>query len=144
MQYLRQASESVPVPALDAQEMLWRAYESRGVAVGGGISAMPSLHVGVAFLFFLVARAVNRQLAAAAAVFAALILLGSVHLGWHYAIDGYVAVAMTWIIWGGVGWLLDRPTVATLVWGKAAETTMPQRRSGRAPRSVGHSSWRQT
>ena len=48
----------------------------------------------------------------ACAVFTALILIGSVHLGWHYAIDGYVSISATWFIWRGVGWLLDRRAVA--------------------------------
>jgi hypothetical protein len=115
MDYLRQASEVTPVPALGVQDMLWRTYAAKGLAIGGGISAMPSLHVAIAFSFVLLAKSVDRRLTIAAAVFAALILIGSVHLGWHYAIDGYVAILMTWVIWRAVGWLLDRRTVARLL-----------------------------
>ena len=32
-------------------------------------------------------------------LYAVAILVGSVHLGWHYAIDGYVAAIMVWVIW---------------------------------------------
>jgi hypothetical protein len=115
MDYLRQASDIAPVPALGVQEMLWRTYAAKGLAVGGGISAMPSLHVAIAFSFVLLAGAVDRRLTVAAAVFAALILIGSVHLGWHYAVDGYVAIFMTWLLWRAVGWLLDRRSIARML-----------------------------
>ena len=118
MAYLHQANAAAPIPALGIQDMLWRLYQSRGVAVGGGISAMPSLHVAIAFSFVLLGRAIDRRLAIAFAVFAGLILIGSIHLGWHYAIDGYVAAAAAWLIWRGVGWLLDRQAVVRLLWGE--------------------------
>ncbi len=119
--YLRDASGVSPVPALGVQDMLWRTYAAQGVAVGGGISAMPSLHVAIAFSFVLLARAVDRRLMIGFAAFAALILIGSIHLGWHYAIDGYVAIAATWIIWIAVGWALKRPAVIRLLWGSDAD-----------------------
>jgi hypothetical protein len=112
MDYLRQASLVAPVPALGVQDMLWNTYVAKGLAVGGGISAMPSLHVAIAFSFVLLGRAIDRRLLVAGAVFTALILVGSVHLGWHYAIDGYVSILATWLIWRFVGWLLGRPAVA--------------------------------
>jgi len=121
MAYLHQASTVSPVPALGIQEMLWRLYEAKGLALGGGISAMPSLHVAIAFSFVLLGRAIDRRLAVAFAAFALMILLGSVHLGWHYAIDGYVSIAATWAIWRSVGWLLDRPPVARALFGSGDE-----------------------
>jgi hypothetical protein len=45
-----------------------------------------------------------------AIAYAFVILLGSVHLGWHYAADGYVAAGVTWLIWAAMGRLHgDRP-----------------------------------
>jgi hypothetical protein len=117
MSYLQQASAVAPVPVLHVQDMLWRLYESHGIAVGGGISAMPSLHVAIAVSFVLLARAIDRRLAIAFTIFAVTIFLGSVHLGWHYAIDGYVAAAAAWLIWRSVGWLLERRAVVRLLWG---------------------------
>jgi PAP2 superfamily protein len=119
MSYLHQANAIAPVPALHVQDMLWRLYQSHGMAVGGGISAMPSLHVAIAVSFVLLARAIDRRLAIAFGVFALLIFLGSIHLGWHYAIDGYVAAPAAWLIWRGVGWLLERAAVARLLWGES-------------------------
>src|SRR3546814_14370489 len=40
--------------------------------------------------------------------FAALIYVGSIHLGWHYAVDGLAAAAATLAIWHGVDWYLTR------------------------------------
>jgi hypothetical protein len=62
MSYLHQASAVAPVPALNVQDMLWRLYHSHGLAIGGGISAMPSLHVAIALSFVLLGRAVVRLL----------------------------------------------------------------------------------
>jgi PAP2 superfamily len=108
MQYLRSANESYPVLSLDPQEMLWGWYQNRETGFVSGISAMPSMHVSIAVLFVLVGWRKNRKLGMAFSLFAALIMVGCVHLGWHYAIDGYAAVVGTLLIWWAVGWLLKR------------------------------------
>lgn len=120
MSYLQHASTVAAVPALEMQEILWKLYKAHGLAIGSGISAMPSLHVAIATSIVLLARRIDRGMAIGATVFAAFILIGSVHLGWHYAIDGYVSIIGTVLIWCGVGWLLDRPPVARLLWGEQA------------------------
>jgi PAP2 superfamily len=78
---------------------------------------MPSMHLATSFSFVLLGFSVNRRLGTVSSVFAALIFVGSIHLGWHYAIDGYVAILGTWAIWWIVGRLLDRPLVSRLLWG---------------------------
>jgi hypothetical protein len=108
MDYLRRANESFPVWSLGVQDMLWDRYAAGGFGIGGGISAMPSMHVSAAFLFVLIGRRANRVAALGFAAFALLILVGSVHLGWHYAIDGYASIPATWAIWRAVGWALAR------------------------------------
>jgi len=108
MAYLNAANEHYEIGALQIQAWLWSAYEAKENAVGRGISAMPSIHVASALLFALVWWRLNRVVGILMAVFCAVILLGSVHLGYHYAIDGYVSIPLTWLIWHVIGRLLDR------------------------------------
>ena len=108
LDYLRAANAHYPVLALDVHDKLWLRYQDGGTALGSGISAMPSMHVSMAYLFALVAWRFSRWLGLLFSVFALLILIGSVHLAWHYAIDGYLAVALTWVLWRLVGFGLER------------------------------------
>jgi hypothetical protein len=116
MEYLHAATAVSPVPALEIQDLLWGWYEHDKFIPGAGISAMPSMHLAIAFSFVLLGFATSRMFGIVFGVFAIVILIGSVHLGWHYALDGYVAILATWVIWIAVGWLLDRPLVARLLW----------------------------
>ncbi len=104
MDYLYQANEHFPIWAVSTQEMLWNNYQNSKVGVGSGISAMPSMHVSTAFLFFLVGLQTNRWAAISLGIFALFIMIGSVHLGWHYAVDGYFSIITTWLIWRFAGW----------------------------------------
>lgn len=115
MAYLHQANEVVPVMALQVQDMLWQAYSGHAADIGEGISAMPSLHVATTVSYALLGFAVRRWLGILLAAFAAFIMIGSIHLGWHYALDGYVGAFSAVVIWFAVGWLLDRPAVARLL-----------------------------
>lgn len=97
------------IPDLQAvriQDTLWQAYSVGKFMPLGGISAMPSMHVAIAVLLALTFRRINRWLGLAAVLFAATIQIGSVHLGWHYAIDGYLSILLTVAIWKGIGHLL--------------------------------------
>ena len=105
MDYLRSARQTHAVLATGYQDFLWGVYASNRLTIGAGISAMPSMHVSFAFLFALVGWKTDRRLGMALAAYAAVILLGSVHLGWHYAIDGYFSIAATALVWWGVGWM---------------------------------------
>ncbi len=107
MAYLREAGATYPIWALEVQEMLWADYRLADAGPGSGISAMPSLHVASAILFALLGWRTSRALGMALTAFAAMILIGSVHLGWHYAIDGYAAIPAAWLIWAAVGRVLN-------------------------------------
>lgn len=108
MSYLRSVDEIYSIWALGAQEMLWGNYQMRDVMVGSGISAMPSMHVAIATLFALVCWRVRRWLGIAMTIYAVIIMIGSVHLGWHYAVDGYLGAAGMLAIWCIVGWCLKK------------------------------------
>ena len=108
MAYLHAADERYPIWALGVQEMLWTHYQHVIAGAGSGISAMPSMHVGTSVLFTLLGWRAHRLLGLAFAAFTGVILVGSVHLGWHYAVDGYVAIVATCLIWVVVGRALAR------------------------------------
>jgi hypothetical protein len=42
------------------------------------------------------------------ALYGLVILVGSVHLGWHYAVDGYAGIAGALILWWIAGAALRR------------------------------------
>jgi PAP2 superfamily len=93
--------------ALIKQDYLRQAFHAREIVIGGGISAMPSVHNALASLFALAAFGVHRKLGWLVSAYAALIWVGSIHLGWHYAVDGLVSVAATIAFWRVSGRLAD-------------------------------------
>lgn len=109
MDALAEANRSYPIWAISTQEMLWDGFtgERDGSA---GISAFPSMHVALAVLLALYAS--NRSFIAGAAMwlFAAMIMIGSVVLAWHYAVDGYAGALLAWFFWSIAGfWYKKRP-----------------------------------
>jgi hypothetical protein len=109
MQRLAENSQAVGgIGALGWQQVLWNAYENHIYDFAHGISAAPSMHNAICTLYVLAladARPAFRLLAKA---YAALVFVGSIHLGWHYAIDGILGIAAMLVIWKGVCWYLDR------------------------------------
>jgi membrane-associated phospholipid phosphatase len=95
--------------------VLWDSYITGRLDPGSGISAMPSLHVGGATLCALLGWRTDRRLGWMFIVYAGIIMIGSVHLGWHYAIDGYVAGLATVAIWGAVGAILRRSSAGDTI-----------------------------
>ncbi len=86
------------------QRLLWDAHTSGEYAYGMGISAMPSLHNAIAVLYALAAFRANRWIGGLISLYAVMIWIGSIHLGWHYAVDGIFAA----IIMGGIWMWADR------------------------------------
>jgi hypothetical protein len=108
MAYLQWVAQRYPFCPVNTQEALWEAYLSGGTNIIGGISAMPSLHVAVMVLFAILGWKTNRWLGVGLTVFALITQVGSVHLGWHYAIDGYLAAVAILPIWLLGGWISRR------------------------------------
>ncbi|WP_226782015.1 phosphatase PAP2 family protein [Oceaniglobus trochenteri] len=75
------------------QSHLWQVYADGVQTLGSGISAFPSVHVAVASVIALyLAERFRFALLPMIGVIAGYQIL-SVHLGWHYAIDGYFSIA---------------------------------------------------
>jgi hypothetical protein len=113
MDYLHAIHRDVaPLPALWTQDLLWNGYIGKAAPLG--ISAMPSLHNAIALLNVLAAWSFSRKIAWVLAAHAALVFVGSVHLGWHYAVDAYVGWVVVVILWVGTGVLMRRVGTARL------------------------------
>jgi hypothetical protein len=89
--------------AKGAADYLWTRHSTGDISLGGGISAMPSLHLaGTVWLALIIRRAWPR-LAFIGWSYLAVIYLGSIMLGWHYATDGIVGVLGMLVIWKFAG-----------------------------------------
>ena len=97
-----------PLFARANQRAIWELHSTNSWGALAGISAMPSLHVGLAVLIALVAGQRSRWLAAFLWIYAVLIQVGSVVLGWHYAIDGYAGALIAGATWMAAGRLCQR------------------------------------
>jgi hypothetical protein len=92
---------------VEFQSLLLDAYHSGKYAPAGGISAMPSMHVSMATLLALAGRTVSRPLGHVLTGYGVLIWIASIYLGWHYAVDGPVAVVMMLGVWRLAGKIVD-------------------------------------
>ena len=102
MDYLRWANEQVPVMTVRVQDMLLESYLTQDNGLGRGISAMPSMHVAICVLFWLTAREVSKVAGRIFFWFMVLIWIGSVHLAYHYALDGLLSLIAMLAIWKAV------------------------------------------
>jgi hypothetical protein len=101
--YLMQADPNGDLSAVNFQRYLWQAYLQGATHIGTGISAFPSIHVAVATLYALHAWPLGRLPRIAATSFLAAIMVGAVHLGWHYSLDCYAGFIGAALIYGAVG-----------------------------------------
>ncbi|MGB8622459.1 MAG: phosphatase PAP2 family protein [Paracoccaceae bacterium] len=86
-----------PVWSLDVQDALWQGYVADGPL--HGISAMPSMHVASTSLLTIYAYRYARWAGILMTIFLCMILVGSVLLAWHYAIDGYAGILVALCCW---------------------------------------------
>ena len=107
---LKVAGGFLQLDSRNMQQQLLNYYQSGELGVGSGISAMPSMHVAVSALLYFSARDINRYAGWFFFAFLVVIQVASVHLGWHYAVDGYFSIIATWAIWRLSGWLVARYT----------------------------------
>jgi len=94
-------------PLVQLPQHLWSFYAGGRTGMGSGISAFPSMHLSMATLFTLLAFRVGKALGWVVTAYLTIILATSVHLGWHYAVDGYFSIVATVLIWKAVGWALQ-------------------------------------
>jgi len=89
------------VNAYEYQSILMEMYESPEIRFNG-ISALPSLHVGTSFMLLLLfwkTRFAREFLI----LFNIIIYVGSIVLGWHYAIDGLISIPVALGCWWVAG-----------------------------------------
>jgi membrane-associated phospholipid phosphatase len=114
LDYLHTTNETVPLLALNAQQLLWDGYTGE-IEKFMGISAFPSMHNAMVTLFALLGWRLHRMAGILLTTFAALILIGSVHLAWHYAVDSYAGILIGVLSWWVAGrlaqWNMRLPQV---------------------------------
>jgi hypothetical protein len=88
-----------PLAAISGQRYLWEAYIGGTFIKGAGISAMPSMHLSIMTTCTLGAWHLNRFIGMLYIFLTAGFLVGSIYLGWHYAIDGYISILLTALLW---------------------------------------------
>ena len=103
-------ADAPAINALRAQAKLWGDHAGDTVGFGSGISAMPSMHISVATVTALLLRRLGWGWLGL--LYFLGMLIGSVHLGWHYAVDGYFAALATLAVWRLVAIALGQKSVS--------------------------------
>ena len=107
IEYLNSIDAVTPLVAVEHHESLWLRYRT-----WGGITAMPSMHIAITTVVALALIRTRAWLAVVALPLWLFMMVASIHLGWHYAIDGYASALGAVAIWYGSGriarWWLGR------------------------------------
>lgn len=107
MQGLKTIHANDELIAIMTQDLLAELHLTNNIDVRVGISAMPSLHNTLAVLFAIAGYKIHKNLGHILAVYAVIIFIGSVALGWHYAVDGYAGLVIAIAMWKFSGWCLN-------------------------------------
>ena len=102
---------------MTSQRYLAAGMHSKLALKGGGVSAMPSMHIATATIFVLAAG--RSWWLVPAAAFWVLTFFGSIYLGYHYAIDAPVAALVATCCWFAARWIY-RPKQASMDYGRSA------------------------
>lgn len=108
MSYLQSFGKPGELLNMNYQRLLWQNFLAGADGIINGISAFPSMHVSGALLFVLAGWHYGRVMRAVTGAYFLLILVGSVVLGWHYAVDGYFSIIITPLLWLLNSWLVRR------------------------------------
>lgn len=107
MDHLAAHADTGMLSALNTQGLLWLWYSNDQSM--NAISAFPSMHVASTTLMAIFAFRWSRLAGIVLTVFATGIMIGSVLLAWHYAVDGYAGALIALLCWKFAGWLVARP-----------------------------------
>lgn len=103
MARLDQHAATGALSVVETQALLWTVHiHPNGL---NAISAFPSMHVASTTLMTIFAFSFSRRAGILASIFLVSIMLGSVLLAWHYAVDGYVGAVIAAASWVVAGWL---------------------------------------
>jgi hypothetical protein len=106
MSYLHGVNQDWPLASLRIQDELWQSYAKTNGA-NLGISAMPSMHVVSSVLTALIAWRSRTWLGVIFGAYAAIVVVGSVHLAFHYALDAIAGILLALIFWVVAGKLVQ-------------------------------------
>jgi hypothetical protein len=104
MAYLHAAAAHWPVWSVGLQDLLWQSYVHHDGNLGG-ISAMPSMHITSTAVLAFAGWYTDRKLGFALWTYTALIVIGSIHLAWHYAMDGVAGLFLATVFWIAAGYV---------------------------------------
>jgi hypothetical protein len=88
------------------QALLWQWHQAENSV--NTISAFPSMHVAAATLMATFAFRLSRLAGIVMTLYAVGIQIGSFHLAWHYAVDGYAGAIIAILCWHAAGLLVRR------------------------------------
>ena len=101
---------NIPLMTGEIANYLWNHYSGRTLGLGAGISAMPSLHIATAVWMVVSLKAIGSRLTVPVAILGVYLYVGSVALGWHYVLDGFVGgIGAIFAQWAALAYL-NRPT----------------------------------
>jgi hypothetical protein len=88
------------------EKYLWALHQNGMSGFGSGISAFPSVHVGVAAMNAFFAAEISRKIGTIAFAYLGFIAFSSIFLGWHYSVDGLTSFLVVGVMHFLLRWLM--------------------------------------